>query len=114
METKNQWDTLRWSLEELSSENLQENLWLGKIKGQISSFDEAVNELFDGSGLGKMLYTGKRIETLPEEFYVKAKYLECIIDKVPRNLDVEFLIKSREMSRVRKISSEMLDMLQLQ
>lgn len=46
-------------LKELSDRDLQEDLWMGRIPSQQSSFVEAIEKLFTDSGLGHALSKGE-------------------------------------------------------
>jgi hypothetical protein len=49
------------ALLELSDETLQRRRWLSSGEGEVSSFTEAVCELFDDSGLGHELDRGRAV-----------------------------------------------------
>jgi hypothetical protein len=106
MKTENQRNTLQWALEELSSHSLQENLWLGKIDGQMSSFSEAKCGVFDDSGLGEALTNQK--SGLPPQFVNKAKQFQRLLSQINSDADPTNLLANPKMADVRAAAAELL------
>lgn len=98
------------SLEELSDMDLQLKLWRSP-GGQVSSYVEAVEQLFTDSGLSLLLHKnktglGSNCEKLLTE-------LEGKLSSVKRTESAEALISSREMEAVRSKATEALTAIKL-
>lgn len=96
-------------LKELSDRQLQENLWMGRIPSQQSSFVEAVEGLFTDSGLGDELSKGKT--GFSEEAESKLRELEQQLSKVHTKGGPASVINDPAMPRVRDLAAHVLEAL---
>lgn len=102
-------DMLQWGLEELASEKEQERLWLGNADGEMSSFEEAVCNIFDDSGLSKTLESKTSSEKYPAEFTSLVGNLSQAIGHVDsNNIKPKELIDSDAMAEVRESASRVI------
>lgn len=97
-------------LKELADRQLQENLWNGRIPGQQSSFDEAVEGLFTDSGLEGEL--GKSTTGFSSEFESELQKLEDELSKFDTGRSADSVLDDPAMPRVRAIASSALKLLQ--
>lgn len=96
-------------LKELADRQLQENLWLGRIQNQQSSFEEAVEGLFTDSGLGDELRKGETGFSFEVE--TKLRELEYQLAKVEARGGPTRVINDPEMSHVRALASVALELI---
>lgn len=88
-------------LRELSDRELQLRLWLSS-EGEVSSFTEAVEQLFTDSGLEELLHSRKTgLGAAAEEALLS---LEASLDQVNPHLEPQALIDSPQMTKVRKFA----------
>jgi transcription initiation factor IIE alpha subunit len=97
------------SLKELSDRELQERLWTSTGYPEVSSFTEAVEQLFTDSGLGRAL------EVENTELNDKATALLCQIREQLRAIDgmrdPKAIINDPRMIQIRQLSSATLKLL---
>jgi hypothetical protein len=101
---------IEWGLEELSSRFEQERLWLGTDQCEISSFEEAVCSVFTDSLLDLVMQSDSPtgLGIAEEE---KFNLLGRLVDSVETDCQPEIVINSPEMTKIRRVSSELLDLL---
>ena len=104
-------DVLKWSLQELSDKELQENLWLGKIDGKMSSFSEAVCRVFDDSGLDIALKSKAQCNSISTAAIAKLLELGQLVDNVSGMMSPEDILSHPLMNQIRKVSGESLELL---
>jgi len=96
-------------LKELSDRQLQENLWMGRIPNQQSSFEEAVEGLFTDSGLGDELNKGTT--GFSTEVETKLHELERQLGQVEAKGGPTKVINDPAMPRVRDLAAVALELL---
>ena len=96
------------SLEELSSKELQEKLWLNGDENRISSFTEACCGIFDDAGLSRAVETGYLEKYFSRELCHKVDKLDWLLDKIQEDLPPKEIIRHPEMDEVRVLSGELL------
>lgn len=100
-------ESVRESLEELASRDIQERRWTAS-EGEVSSFVEAVEGLFDDSGLGLAL------ERDQDTFDPRARALFTELDKSIAALDPYAppadLINDERMGDVRRLAHDLLQL----
>jgi len=102
-------DMLQWGLEELASEKEQERLWLGNAEGEMSSFEEAVCNTFDDSGLSKTLESKTASANYPSEFTKLVGKLSQAIGRIDANsITPRELIDSDALVEVRECASRVI------
>ena len=111
MKTQNQWNILRWSLEELSNKDLQEQLWLGKIEGQMSTFVECICRVFDDSGLARAIEAETLEKGFTKEMKKLAEKLSSLISKIPQTGDDSNVLKNSRIDEVRNVAATFLALL---
>lgn len=89
-------------LRELSDQDIQRRLWLSS-GGEISSFTEAVEQLFTDSGLRDQLGTGETGLGIDVEASLLA--LDAQLGTVDRHKEPGALIDSPSMRKVRELAS---------
>lgn len=95
-------------LKELSDKKDQERLWLASSGPEISSFDEAMCQLFDDSGLKDAL---NKEEAFGEEVDVLLKRLRSILRMINPYRPPQEIIDDPRMEDVRSTSAEILDLI---
>lgn len=100
---------VREGLAELASERRQGHLWLATEGPEIGSFDEAVEQTFDDSGLGDVLEKPVAVQALGAKAVRSLQELERALSSVDRTLDTEDLIDSQSMENVRVLAAAALD-----
>lgn len=91
------------SLRELSDRSTQRRLWLSSGASEVSSFAEAVEQLFTDTGLGDALDKGQTgLGALAEAALSK---LDSALRKVDRSMGPDRLIDSPQMAAVRALAS---------
>lgn len=95
-------------LEQLKNRELQENLWLGKVPNQQSSFEEAVAGLFDDSGLGIALEKGETGFSAATES--RLRELSQQLSKVRARAPAEIL-RDLGFARVRDLAANILELM---
>jgi hypothetical protein len=98
-------ELVRQSLKELSSKEMQIRLWMSDA-GEISSFVEAVEGLFDDSGLVIALERD-RAKFLPDALLLFGK-LDEEIGLVDADTPPQRVIESKQMDAVRRTASQLL------
>jgi len=98
------------NLRELASEELQEELWLYGNENQMSSFTEAICGVFDDARLTRALETGYLKNNFSSDLCQKAKKLDQTINLVSEDLPPAEIIKHPNMSAVRVLSGDLLDL----
>lgn len=101
-------DVLRWSLEELASVDEQRRLWLGRAKGEMSSFEEACCGVFDDSRLGLALERGGLRERYGAEVADRFERLSVLTGKVPLDLWPDEQIDLPVMAEIRSLAQAIL------
>lgn len=96
-------------LEELSSRSLQLRLWLSAGQGDVSSFSEAVEQLFTDSALDDALNT--RATGLSDSAERALVDLKRALARVDRTRPPRDLIASAEMDVVRRLASAALSVI---
>ena len=95
------------SLRELADESTQRRLWLASEGPEISSFTEAVCQLFDDTGLGDDLE--KRVPVFSPEVDTALSHLGSLLGRIEaRNITTTALIESIPMQEVRRIAAAIL------
>jgi|SRR6185503_3738549 len=100
-------DLIVESLEELSDRELQLKLWLSDGSTDVSSFDEAVEQLFTDSGLVGALEKGRTGYSIEVEDDFRR--LNEQLKRIDRNRDLAEIISSSDMELVRKSAAEILE-----
>ena len=92
-------------LEELSDFALQDRLWSGRAKGEMSSFDEAVCCVFDNGQITKMLDKQQLPQALHELFTELDQAVTKVFDANPHPA---FVQHEPAMKQVRELASRIL------
>jgi hypothetical protein len=94
------------ALRELSDESLQRRRWLSSGEGEVSSFTEAVCQLFDDSGLGDELDKGREVfgHSIDDSLRQFDMMLSRLHD-LERTISRESFIEHPEMAAVRSRAS---------
>jgi hypothetical protein len=101
---------IRECLKELSDKSYQERVWTASSGPEISSFVEAVCQLYGGTGLdaafdkGHQVY-GKEIDGLLKNF-------ETILQSIPDRRPPSELIQDEKMIPVRKMAEDILQLIE--
>ena len=103
-------DILRWRLEELSSREEQERLWLGNNEGEMSSFTEAICGVFDDAGLTRAIESDFLQKNYSATFCRKVNELDRTINSIPENSSPRDIIDHPQMEQIRILAGEILDM----
>jgi len=90
-------------LRELGDRQLQEKLWMGKMPGQQSSFEEAVEGLFTDSGLDGELKKGTT--GFSAELESRLQELDQEVTKVDGQSGPASVINDPAMFRVRELAA---------
>ncbi|KAB7610181.1 hypothetical protein F9L33_14910 [Amylibacter sp. SFDW26] len=96
------------NLEELSSIELQERLWLGKNDNLMSSYTEAVCGLFDDGRISLAIEKGYLQKKFSANLCCKVNKLQCLVDKIDDGMEVNAIIDHPRMIEIRKLSKELL------
>jgi flagellar biosynthesis/type III secretory pathway chaperone len=96
-------------LRELSDRNIQEELWMGKVPSQQSSFVEAVEGLFTDSGLSDKLEAGQTGFSARAESALRE--LEQQLLRVCTRCGPANLINDAAMPKIRCLAAEVLELL---
>jgi hypothetical protein len=104
-------NVLRWSLEELSNKEVQEQLWRGKIDGRMGSFSEAVCGVFDDSGLDIALEAASTEDFISEAAASKLKELGKLTDQVSGTLSPEQILSHPKLNEIRELARDALGLL---
>jgi hypothetical protein len=96
---------VREGLAELASDELQHRRWLASGGPEVSSFDEAVAQLYDDSGLSDVLDTPAASEMLGAPAAELLRELAAMLPSVNRRLAVDALIESPQMASVRSLAA---------
>lgn len=99
---------VRQNLRALADEAFQERVWLASSGPEISSFTEAVCQLFDDSGLDLALEEGRAFGNPIDELL---QQLGSMLDQIPDQRPPVEIINDLKMVDVRKLSSQILRML---
>ena len=102
-------EILRWSLEELASEEEQKRLWLGLSKDVMSSFEEAWCGVFDDSGLARFMEKGLVEIEHGDQIAQMVSHLHSLLKKLPVNAPPIEIISHPLMGEVRKACSRLLE-----
>lgn len=99
------------SLQELADLNIQRQLWLSDGSGgkHVSSFSEAVEQLFTDTGLANSLHSGGT--GLGPQVDRLLTSLELMIRKVEMRNDPKVTIEDRGMSEIRSTAKKLYDLL---
>jgi hypothetical protein len=111
MKTEAQWNNLRWRLEELADKEMQEQLWMGKIAGEMSTFDECQCGIFDDSGLSLAMEANEPVEGFTKEMRAAAENLERLLSKLPQTGNDLDALNSPKMPDVRLAAAAFLALL---
>lgn len=98
-------DLIIQNLQELSDISLQEKLWTASFGPEISSFTEAVCQLYDDSGLGDALKEGTAFN---DKIDNKIRELDAALDEIPDYMDPNENIEHEKMPQVRSLAFEIL------
>lgn len=90
------------ALAELADEAVQRRRWVTSGGTEVSSFTEAMCQLFDDSGLGDAL--GKGTPVFSKEIDRKLKDLEKMMGKIDEFLPARSLIRDSPFIRVRDLA----------
>lgn len=97
-----------WALEELSSREEQERLWLSDgSSGEVSSFTEAICGVFDDGGISRALDSNE----LSDELAIRFRELSRLVDKIPQNARPQDQIDHPAMIEIVRLSQELMDLL---
>jgi len=104
---------LRETLSELADLEYQRRVWLGQSPNEVSSFEEAVCQLYDDYDLKGFLAT--RLENIENAAEIREIFesLETSIGAVDESLDPRVLIESPEMNSVRDVARRALGLLNI-
>jgi hypothetical protein len=97
-------------LKELSDRGLQERVWMSSGPPEVSSFTEAVEQLFTDSGLEDALHSGKT--GFGREAELVLLELEKQLGNVNTRLGAALIISDPAMRRVRELASSALGLIQ--
>jgi hypothetical protein len=111
MKTEAQWNILRWTLEELADKEMQEQLWMGKVAGEMSTLDECQCGIFDDSGLSVALESSEPIEGFTIEMRAAAENLRKLLSKLPQTGNDVDALNSPNMPDVRLAAAVFLALL---
>lgn len=99
-----------WSLKELSSQEDQERLWLSDgSSGEVSSFEEAVCQLFDDAHISQALESGSLRELFGDDFCTNVKTLDELVQSMPQNMAPEILLRDPSLLEIRRICKLLLE-----
>ena len=101
-------DRLRWSLEELASREQQEQFWLGRVPGMMSTFEEAWAGAFDDSGLWAVYDEQEFLEEYGGDVVRLIELLRSLLKKVPLNVHPSEIIPLPVLEEIRKVSQQLL------
>ena len=101
------WNDVTDGLHELSDRARQEALWVNGIN-EMSSFSEAICEVFDDSGLMRALEKDEVASPLRDMFL----RLDSLIEHVPEDAKPEDVISHPAMNGVRQAARKLLDHLE--
>jgi hypothetical protein len=97
------------SLRELSSEDLQTRRWLSDGSTDVSSFTEAVEQLFTDSGLQDALKKGKT--GYSPDVDVHLRELDALLSEIDGRRDPSSIIADPAMAPIRKKSIKILELI---
>jgi hypothetical protein len=97
------------ALDELSNVELQRRRWNFNDQGEMSSFVEARESLFDDSGLGDEIEKGR--SGLTTQTVAALAALSAALQEVDPDRSPNEVIDSQAMSRVRELAGEALELL---
>lgn len=104
-------ETLVDRLKELGDRELQETLWMAKIPGKMSTFDEAWCGAFDDSGLAIAMESYALEREYSQEICLKCHELHRLLHHIqrqlPRNVSDLKVIQHPEMDAVRAIANDL-------
>jgi len=104
---------LIWGLEELADAECQERVWAGKVRGEMSSFEEAITTTFNSSHLGNILYMGRGADQLTPQMLALAGRLHLAVQKVPQlGLSPEEVLRHPAMVDIRSLAGAMLTLIE--
>ena len=95
----------------LASETEQRRYWLPNGTNEMSLLDEQLCGIFDDAGLTRAIDTGWLAKNFSEEFCKKVKSLKKALTYVPYDQAPEIIIEHPRMPEVRKLSKELLGLL---
>ena len=103
---------VREALEELSDRAMQRDLWLASEGPRVGSFVEAVEQLYDDSGLIDVLHDGRADEELGPQAANLLRELVAVLESIDdRTVGPAELIDSLAMERVRTLAREALNVI---
>lgn len=93
-------------LTELSDSNIKKELWIDEIGG-MSSFTEAICNVFDDSGLAVLINE----DGLEEPYLSKFNELGSLLRQIPEHDAPEDIINHPNMKEVQKVSNELIKLI---
>lgn len=103
-------ETVRAGLRELADVDFQRRVWTGRGQpGEMSSFDEAIETLFDDSGLEPDLGLGR--DVLGPIVDTKLRALGAVLERIDSSQEPTAIIDAPLMDDVRRQAAEILEIL---
>lgn len=98
-------EKLKATLEELADIQFQNRTWLSRGGEEISSFSELISQIFDDTGLARLLEGGSLKHILDSETTKALRELDAAISKIDQSLPPFKLIHTPEMRVVRSCAA---------
>lgn len=98
-----------WGLEELADRKQQERLWLDRSIEQASTFEEAVSQTFDDTGLAELLDSTDKKDALPIQLITLLLKLRSELTKIDTEQTLAEIVGDPKMEIVRELSSKAID-----
>jgi hypothetical protein len=95
------------ALRELSDAEYQTALWTGKLKGEQSSFVEAVCVLFDDAGLTRALDSGSLERSYSNALCLCARKLNTLVSLLDHSESPEQTLNHPKMNNLREAAREL-------
>jgi len=99
-------------LKELASRDLQIQLWLESKDSQMSSFTEAICQVFDDSGLTRAVDANHLKKYFSKEICSSINDLDRRISRIPEFADPYEIIDHPEMNQIRLVADQLLKLLE--
>jgi hypothetical protein len=110
--TKIYHNIIRDCLKELSDKAYQERVWTGSSPSEMSSFEEAFEQLYGGTGLDSAYGKGEQIYGEPIDSLLKN--FETMLQNTPHKGPASKLIEDEKMILVRKMAAHILSLIEQQ
>ena len=93
-------------LEELATIEIQHSRWV-EGKNEISSFTEAICQVFDDSHLAKAIDSGHLANEFSNEIFSNVTKLDKLIDSIPEFESPQVIIEHPKMKNIRNLAQEL-------